>query len=153
MHQGTGIGGSIIKQAGSDRPVYLGNPAALEVVQSQRRHSAVERSGNATFSLSGWSLRPMLYCSASPAPCQPPPCPLSSQAAISHYPISFLLLEHRQIMAVVFVALSVSRSVYLVICLARCFALINQFTIHRGLRWLPLAVPNSTARTAAPALA
>ena len=44
--------------------MYLGNPAALEVVQSQRRHSAVERSGNATFSLTGWSLRPMLYCSA-----------------------------------------------------------------------------------------
>jgi len=63
MHQGTGIGGSIIKP-GSDRPMYLGNPAALEVVQSQRRHSAVERSGNATFSLTGWSLRPMLYCSA-----------------------------------------------------------------------------------------
>ena len=42
MHQGTGIGGSIIKP-GSDRPMYLGNPAALEVVQSQRRNSAVER--------------------------------------------------------------------------------------------------------------
>jgi hypothetical protein len=39
------------------------NPAALEVVQSQSRHSAVERSGNATFSLAGWSLRPILYCS------------------------------------------------------------------------------------------
>ena len=24
----------------------------------------MERSGNATFSLTGWSLRPMLYCSA-----------------------------------------------------------------------------------------
>jgi hypothetical protein len=38
------------------RPMYLGNPAALEVVQSKRRHRAVVRSGNATFSLTYWLL-------------------------------------------------------------------------------------------------
>ena len=35
MHLGTEIGGSIIKPVLQIRPMYLGNPAALEVVRSQ----------------------------------------------------------------------------------------------------------------------